>query len=49
MLRRGRICTGGAGRRAHAQGIRREGHVGAEETQKQLTLAFLPLGQRVPQ
>lgn len=49
MLWGGRVCGGRAGWCAHSQGIRREGHIGAEETQQQLALAFLPLGQRVPQ
>lgn len=49
MLWRDGVCGGRAGRCAHAQGIRREGHIGAEEAQQQLTLALLPLGQRVPQ
>lgn len=38
-----------AGGGTHAQGIRREGHVGAEKAQEQLALALLPLCQRVPQ
>jgi hypothetical protein len=49
MLRGCRLWGGGASGSAHAQGIWREGHVGAEEAQQQLPLALLPLGQRVPQ
>lgn len=40
---------GRAGGGAHAQGVRREGHVGAEEPEQQLPLALLPLSQHVPQ
>lgn len=42
------MLRGRTGRGVHAEGIRREGHVGAEETQQQLALALLPLGQHVP-